>query len=154
MSSNPAYIGPGYWASWHIKSLKANTKDKKLEVARCISIDVINFPCKVCHKDASEYIRTHPMYSAINSEDPYSMFYYTVDFHNYVNLKLKKPIGSVDYQTAIRMWNETSICVGDCGLEEEDIKRENENDNGNDNGNESDDSDDSNESLEIIMKSY
>jgi hypothetical protein len=143
MSTNPAYIGPGYWASWHIKALKADTKDKKLEVARCISIDVLNFPCGFCQKDASEYIRTHPMYSYINNDDPYSMFYYTVDFHNYVNLKLRKSIGSVDHDTAIRMWNEIDICVGDCGLEEDDVDRSKR-----------PDSTGSNDSSQIVMKSY
>lgn len=146
MSSNPAYIGPGYWAAWHIKALKADTREKKLEVARSISIDVLNFPCEVCHKDASEYIRTHPMYEAINSEDPYSIFYYTVDFHNHVNLKLHKSIGSVDHDTARRMWEENGVCVGDCGLEESEIDR--------DERPRSTDSNQSNESDQIVMKSY
>lgn len=145
MSTNPAYIGPGYWAAWHIKSLKADNKEKKLEVARSISIDVLNFPCGFCQKDASEYIRTHPMHAAITSDDPYSLFYYTIDFHNYVNLKLKKPIGSIDYETAIRMWRETDVCVGDCGLREEDIDRERS---------ASADSVDSVGSGQIVMKSY
>ena len=28
--SNPKYIGPGYWASWHIKTLLTDNKEKKL----------------------------------------------------------------------------------------------------------------------------
>lgn len=125
--------------------MKADNKEKKLEVARSISIDVLNFPCGFCQKDASEYIRTHSMHAAISSDDPYSLFYYTVDFHNYVNLKLKKSIGSVDYETAIRMWRETDVCVGDCGLEEEDIDRERPSSVG---------STDSIRSDQIVMKSY
>ena len=124
MSSNPAYIGPGYWAAWHIKSLKADNREKKTETARSIVIDVINFPCKECNKDAKEYVRTHPMLEAINSDDPHSLFNWTVDFHNYVNLKLRKKVGSISYENAQRMWNEDSICVGDCGLDEEEILRE------------------------------
>lgn len=151
MSSNPAYIGPGYWASWHIKGLKADTREKKLELARCISIDVLYFPCEACQKDASEYIRTNSMYTAINSDDPFSMFNYTVDFHNYVNLKLKKSIGTLDYENARIIWTKHSSCFNNCGLEEEDIKEESYD------GEESEGSEGSEgseESNEITIKSY
>lgn len=121
MSSNPAYIGPGYWAAWHIKAMKADTRDKKVEVARNISIDVLNFPCDVCNKDAKEYIKNNSMLPHVDNPKPLSLFNWTVDFHNYVNIKLRKKIGKVSHEQAYLMWDKNSLCIKNCGLTENDI---------------------------------
>mgnify|MGYP003628185089 CR=1 FL=1 len=148
MSSNPAYIGPGYWAAWHIKSMKADTREKKAETARSISIDVLNFPCNDCNKDAREYVKTHSLLDPINDSDPLSLFNWTVDFHNFVNQKLKKKIGSLTHETAKRMWSEDSICIENCGVDEDDILDKRDSDSEDEDGRES------RESVQIVMKGY
>ena len=65
MSSDPKYIGPGYWTAWHIKSLHADDKNKKSEVARSIVVDIIYFPCMNCRNHAKDYVRKNPLMEAI-----------------------------------------------------------------------------------------
>jgi hypothetical protein len=117
MNSNPDYVGPGYWTSWHLKALSANDKDKKIELARCIVIDILHFPCMKCRGDAKEYVRTHSLIPAVNDDDPLSLFEWTVDFHNYVNIKLKKVIGILSLQVAKKLWSEEGICYENCGVD-------------------------------------
>lgn len=122
MSSNPEYIGPGYWAAWHIKSLQADGKEKKSEVARNIAIDIAYFPCMKCRTHAKEYVKSKPLMPAVRSLDKLSLFKWTVDFHNAVNLRLGKPM--INWQQAEKMWSGEGVCLEDCGMDEE-IKEEN-----------------------------
>jgi hypothetical protein len=117
MNSNPEYIGPGYWASWHIKSLQATNKDRKSEIARNIAIDIAYFPCLKCRNHAKEYIKGNPLMPAVRSNDPLSLFKWTVNFHNSVNLRLGKPM--INWQKAEKLWSGESVCLEDCGMEEE-----------------------------------
>lgn len=125
MSSNPKYIGPGYWASWHLKALQATDKTRKEEVARSIVIDISNFPCKNCREDSIEYIKKYPILPAVNSNEPLSVFKWTVNFHNYVNLKLNKSV--LNWREAKEAWEGESMCFENCGVSEEDIKKEDDN---------------------------
>lgn len=117
MSSNPEYIGPGYWASWHIKSLQANNRRKKSEVARNIAIDISYFPCMKCRNHAKQYVHNNPLMPAVESNDEKSLFKWTVTFHNEVNLRLGKAM--INWEKAEQMWSGESICLEDCGMEEE-----------------------------------
>ena len=74
MSSNPKYIGPGYWASWHIKGLYTDNEEKKGELARCVAIDIKNFPCLECRNHAKNYVGRNPLMRAVKDSDPLSMF--------------------------------------------------------------------------------
>ena len=111
--SNPKYIGPGYWASWHIKTLLTDNKEKKSEVARMISIDIENFPCLECKNHAIEYVKNHSLKPAVEDPDPYSLFKWTVNFHNEVNMRLGYPM--IDWSQAKKMWSKESFCLEDCG---------------------------------------
>jgi len=122
MSSNPEYIGPGYWASWHIKSLQADTKERKSEIARNIAIDISYFPCMKCRNHAKEYIKGKPLMPAVRSGDPLSLFKWTVEFHNAVNLRLGKPM--INWQKAEKLWSGENVCLEDCGMEEEKEEKE------------------------------
>jgi hypothetical protein len=124
MSADPKYIGPGVWVSWHRKTLLTDTKRKKSEVARSIALDISVFACAKCRNHAKEYVRSHPLLPAVESTDPLSLFKWTVDFHNAVNLRLGKPM--INWQKAEKMWSGENICVGDCGMEEEEKKDEKE----------------------------
>lgn len=118
MSSDPKYIGPGYWASFHIKSSQADTYEKKSETARSIAIDIVNFPCLNCRNHAKDYVRNNPLLPAVrDNKDKLSLFKWTVDFHNAVNLRLGKPM--INWEKAEKLWSGENVCVGDCGFEEE-----------------------------------
>jgi hypothetical protein len=112
MSYDSKYLGPGYWASWHIKSVFSDTEEKKGEVARNIALDIKNFPCAKCKDHAKTYVIKNPLMVAVKDKDPLSMFKWTVDFHNEVNLRLKKKIFS--YQDALVHWNGSNFCTEDC----------------------------------------
>ena len=124
MSYDPKYLGPGYWASWHIKSLYSNTKSKKGEVARNIALDIKNFPCIKCQNHARDYVRKHPLINSVEDKDTLSMFRWIVDFHNFVNLRLNKKIFS--YKEAEEMWNGKNFCFENCSDTEESKKEEEE----------------------------
>ena len=116
MSSNPKYLGPGYWAAWHIKTLKALDKSKKSETARGIAMDISLFPCLECRNHAIEYVKNHPLINAVNSKDELSLFKWTVDFHNAVNLRLGKTM--INWQQAQKMWSGEGVCTENCGVDE------------------------------------
>lgn len=119
MSSNPKYIGPGYWASWHLKTLKTDTREKKAEVSRSIVVDISNFPCLECREDSINYVKNFPLINAVKSKDPLSLFKWTVDFHNHVNLKLGKSV--LNWREASEAWQEENICFENCGVPDEKI---------------------------------
>lgn len=124
MSSNPKYIGPGYWASWHTTSLVANTEEIKTIVAKNIVLAIDTFPCKdPCRKDFIKYIKSNPLLPAVKSKDPLSLFKWTVNAHNHVNSKLNKNI--INWTEAKDMWQgKEGMCFENCGTSEEEIKKE------------------------------
>tara|TARA_R110001632_G_scaffold232694_1_gene374263 strand:- start:680 stop:1093 length:414 start_codon:yes stop_codon:yes gene_type:complete len=117
MSSDPKYIGPGYWTAWHIKSLHADDKNKKSEVARSIVVDIIYFPCMNCRNHAKDYVRKNPLMEAIKKDDPLSLFIWTVNFHNFVNMRLGKTM--INWQQAKKLWSGENVCFENCGMDEE-----------------------------------
>jgi hypothetical protein len=117
MSSDPKYIGPGYWTAWHIKSLHADDKNKKSEVARSIVVDIIYFPCMNCRNHAKDYVRKNPLMEAIKKDDPLSLFIWTVNFHNFVNMRLGKTM--INWQQAKKLWYGENVCFENCGMDEE-----------------------------------
>ena len=74
MSSNPKYIGPGYWAAWHLKSIHADTELKKAEIARNIAIDISNFPCLECREHAKKFVSRNNLVKPVKNKDPLSLF--------------------------------------------------------------------------------
>lgn len=125
MSSDPRYIGPGYWTSWHLKSLKATKKNEKAEVSRCIVLDIVSFPCLKCREHAKDYVRKNPLLDAVNDKKPHSLFEWTVNFHNEVNLRLEKD--TYNLEDAMAMWSgDNSFCMENCDQLDEKRKQEEE----------------------------
>ena len=117
MEYNPKYLGPGYWASWHIKSIYCDTLQKKGEVARNIALDIKNFPCIKCQDHAKYYVSKNPLMKAVKNKDPMSMFKWTVDFHNEVNMRLNKK--TFTYEEALLKWNGSRFCKENCDHSDE-----------------------------------
>lgn len=117
--TDPKYIGPGYWASFHRRSIYADTEDKKDEIARSIIIDIQNFPCDKCRKHAIEYLKSHSITDAIKNKSKDSLFKWTVHFHNHVNKSLGKEI--INIEQAYNMWSNEGkgICYKNCGEDDE-----------------------------------
>ena len=122
MSSDPKYIGRGYWTAWHIKSLHADDKNKKSEVARSIVVDIIYFPCMNCRNHAKDYVRKNPLMEAIKKDDPLSLFIWTVNFHNFVNMRLGKTM--INWQQAKKLWSGENVCFENCGMDKEEKREE------------------------------
>jgi len=122
MSTDPKYIGPGYWVSWHLKSYSADTKNKKIEVARNIALDISNFPCMECRNHAKRYVSKNPLTKAVDDKDPLSIFIWTYNFHNEVNARLNKK--KFTLEEVKKMYSDKNVCVGDCSGGEEKKKEE------------------------------
>lgn len=117
MSKSPQYVGPGYWTSWHLKSLHCKTFKEKSELSRNIMLDIKFFPCAKCKNDATSYIKKHNILQAIRSEDEMSMFKWVFNFHNHVNKKIGKKTFS--YEEALKEWVVNGVCMdSNCNDEE------------------------------------
>lgn len=121
MDYSPKYLGPGYWASWHIKSIYSDTESKKAEVARNIALDIKNFPCLTCQNHAKYYVSKNPLMKAVKDKDKMSMFKWIVDFHNEVNLRLNKKVFT--YEEALLKWNGNNFCKENCDHDDEEKEK-------------------------------
>ena len=108
-NNDPKYIGPGYWASFHRKSFKADTLELKVEVMKSIYKDIFYFPCNACREDSIRYVSNNPIDEVIDSGEDLSLFKWRVDFHNHVNNKLGKR--QVSYEEAIDLWSDKGVCL-------------------------------------------
>lgn len=109
---NPRVVGPGFWASWHIRTLKYTKKEDKILIKKIIEWDIFNFPCMECRGHAMEYLAGHPI---VIDDKPHSLFQWTVDFHNTVNMRLGKDY--IEYEDAKKLWSGENVCLEDCGDE-------------------------------------
>jgi FAD-linked sulfhydryl oxidase len=91
----------GYPATWyeiHMKALECKTLDEKKEFHKWlfeIGIKMERTMCGTCGKHVLTYLMKNPP----NYDN---LFYWTVDFHNDVNERLKKKIFS--YEEATRLY--------------------------------------------------
>src|SRR5258707_12407638 len=95
--SDPRKFGEGAWLSIHIMAYYAITQD--LQKTFCTSVRQIgsNLPCHTCRNHSNQYISDHPPENAI-SNDPKSMFEWSVNFHNNASIIAGHPI--VDWKVA------------------------------------------------------
>ena len=129
--TNPKYIGPGYWASFHRLSIVAESinDDSKLEerrktVAQTIIRNIETFPCDDCKNHALNYLSKHPISDCINSNTKFALFNWTVRFHNEVNLRINKPTISIEEATL--MWSDegSGMCFKDCGNDDKFVTKD------------------------------
>jgi len=111
--NDPKKIGPGFWSSWHIRTLNYTSKNDQNINKLIIERDIKQFPCMECRGHALEYLVNHPF---PKNQSTYSLFKWTVDFHNTVNLRLGKD--AIDFEDAKKMWSGENVCLEDCGEEE------------------------------------
>jgi hypothetical protein len=115
---NPVYIGPGTWYTIHTLAAEAKTNEDKRDVIKHIRTLQRKFSCSDCKGHFGEYLATHPpeeTLGASQSED--SLFLWTVNFHNAVNYRLRKPQVSYEEAKSIYM-NDSIFCSAKCDEED------------------------------------
>jgi hypothetical protein len=122
--SDPKKIGPGSWGVIHSLARKHTTKEGQEFVKRVIEDIIISFPCLECRSHAMEYLARNPI--QIDNYE-FTVFIWTVDFHNFVNKRLFKDY--LDVQDALKIWSGENVCLEDCGgesieIDVEELKRE------------------------------
>lgn len=116
--TNPKYIGPGMWVAIHTMARQATTYDKKKAFVEFMNGLRLSFPCSVCRKHLNTYLDSHPFDDYWTKIDPTTgedigLFFYTVDMHNSINIRLGKAF--MDHQTAIALYSpDNDVCALDC----------------------------------------
>lgn len=85
------------WVMLHTFSVKIKediVTNKKEEILNFINLVILNIPCLICRLEANNYIKINNLSSINNKND---LIIYLFNFHNYINLRLKKKIRNFDY---------------------------------------------------------
>lgn len=113
---NPVYVGPGIWFTIHTLAANSRTDSEKEDVIRHIRKLQDRFPCLECKGHFGEYLSKHPPEDTLGGNED-SLFLWTVNFHNAVNYRLKKP--QVSYEEAKSIFKENDLfCTKKCDEEE------------------------------------
>lgn len=99
-------VGPGVWISSHIIAFYASTRELQTNYCMILRMLYYNFPCSNCRQHAMEYIEKKPPEMAI-SDDPTSLFKWTVDFHNHVNIT-EKHEAALDWKLLYKKYQENA----------------------------------------------
>jgi len=117
--TNPKYIGPGVWFSIHTLARRATTYETKKAFVAYMNELRTAFPCPTCRGHLNKYLDTHSfeqywnIRQASTGED-IGFFRYAWEFHNAVNIRLKKPL--MDFETAKALYydGDSGTCAADC----------------------------------------
>lgn len=121
----PEFNGPGIWYCIHTKAARIKNYNDMLDCIKDIKMYIETFKCATCHNHATEYERLHPLNHCLDCKHnthkgglEMCLFKWTVDFHNAVNSRLKKPV--IGYETAYEFYADKMFlpCTDDCGSEE------------------------------------
>lgn len=103
---SPEVWGPPFWFTLHNGALNYPSLANPLCIERMknfiIGIPVM-IPCETCKEHATAYIEQHKDYLDYTCASRDKLFKFFVDFHNYVNIRLKKP--EMGYDDAYRLYD-------------------------------------------------
>jgi len=103
---SPEVWGPPFWFTLHNGSLNYPSLANPLCIERMknfiIGIPVM-IPCETCKEHATSYIETNKDYLDYICASRDKLFKFFVDFHNFVNIRLKKP--EMSYDDAYRLYD-------------------------------------------------
>ena len=102
--------GRGIWHTLHLLALHATTSKLKEAYITMVTLLADNFGCESCKDDFKNYVSQIRKYYHIEQ----GMFKWSVDFHNFVNVKLNKPV--VEYNDALLKFKNL-VCTN-CNQEE------------------------------------
>jgi hypothetical protein len=103
---DPKIFGPGTWITTHVYALVCEQAGRKIDYREFSSYlyrMIHALPCGKCRRHAVKYLDRHPLDKFI--------FNWTVDFHNAVNLRLKKPL--MTYEEARGIYENTEVILKD-----------------------------------------
>jgi hypothetical protein len=115
---DPKVFGPGTWNNLHIQGRDANTYAKKLAYIRTVELVLQSLWCGTCREDSLAYLKEHPLtlyWNIIVDGEDVGMFYWSVDFHNWVNRKLGKPQVPRDIAYRFYRYPDEALCTEGCG---------------------------------------
>ena len=96
---SPEVWGPPFWFTLHNGALNYPSLANPLCIERMknfiIGIPVM-IPCETCKEHATAYIESNKDFLDYICASRDKLFKFFVDFHNYVNIRLKKPVMSHD----------------------------------------------------------
>jgi len=123
--TNPKYVGPGIWTSFHLIAFKANDEETKKLYRNYFVFMAKYFPCVTCRLHIQELLKTRPIEDYWNKKDskgrPVGLFIHSWLCHNDVNERIDKRL--LDFETAYQMY--ASMCLEkDCVPEKESIDGE------------------------------
>lgn len=102
MSDKPLIeiVGPGIWFNLHINSLKCENKVKKKKIIDDIEDMRKTFFCTKCRNHINLFCKKYPIFNCpiVYDQDgnDISLFRWTWLLHNHVNIRLGKPIMTLD----------------------------------------------------------
>jgi hypothetical protein len=106
--SDPKFWGPGLWRAIHSGSLNYPKKATQLTIDKMKGF-IYGLPsimaCKSCSTHALAFIQEHDKDLNQICESKDNLFKFFVDFHNYVNKRLGKPI--LSYSDVLSLYNST-----------------------------------------------
>lgn len=114
------YWGPGGWICSHTYAFHCTSLEKMRQFIDFFTTWCKNLPCEGCQSHATKYITDNPMTDYLNRTggrdkdgDMLAMFEYTVNMHNAVNRRLKKPL--YNYDTIKRDYSQhNNVCHDMC----------------------------------------
>ena len=117
--SSPEFFGPGLWLSIHMIALHADDLNAKKAFVRYIYILSENIKCSKCKVHMTKYIAQIPpeSYWGLNpvvegNMKCSGMFYWSWEFHNAVNKRLRKP--QLTLPEAFKLIKDPIPCSSDC----------------------------------------
>ena len=117
--NQPDVFGQGTWRTLHVLGLDANTYAKKMTYIHTVELILSSIPCHdPCRKDSLEYLQQNPLtnyWGLVAKGEDIGMFYWSVDFHNWVNRKLNKPEVPRDVAYRFYKYPGEFVCKEGCG---------------------------------------
>lgn len=121
-TADPRYWGPGVWFGIHMDAWDAIDDDKRRHFYTSVRRRSETIPCRDCRIHAQAYIARNPPEDALvkeNENRDVGAFLWSVQFHNAVNVRLKKrpmpPKQAIELYKSIS--NGEGVCVENCGVD-------------------------------------
>jgi hypothetical protein len=117
----------GVWIINFKRAKKANTDELKKKFYEEMIFLSEEFPCAKCRKHMQNYIKDNPFELSMNitvGNEDISCFKYLVGLKNSVNMKLGKPIMSLE--TALNLYDPSNIAACTVGCDDSDDEKEQE----------------------------
>lgn len=121
--SDPKEFGPIVWNGMHKEAITCKTKKEAEDFIFERIQKILDFyvNCEKCHKDGTAWHIENKY--RFRYKDEKSAFFYTCDFHNYVNKKTGKP--SMERLTAYDLYTgiDMQMCSLDCAAGDDKEKK-------------------------------